>query len=41
MARVKELEEQVRLKDDKMKDFEAALFLIFNDIFDVNERCIA
>ena len=41
MARVKELEEQVHLKDEKMKEFQATLFLIFNGIFDVNERCIA
>ena len=27
MARVHEMEEQIRLKDDKLKDFEAAVFL--------------
>ena len=28
MARVKELEEQVHLKDEKMKEFQAAVFLL-------------
>ena len=41
MVRVHEMEEQMRLKDEKTKDFEAALFLIFNDILDVNELCIS
>ena len=41
MARVKELEDQVHLKDEKIKDFEAVLFVIFKDIFDVNERYIS
>ena len=41
MARVKELEEQAHLKDEKMKDLEAVLFVIFKDIFDVNERYIS
>ena len=41
MARVEELEEQAHLKDEKMKELEAVLFVIFKDIFDVNERYIS